>query len=83
MLGMIEGRRRRGRQWIRWLDRITNSMDEFEQTPGVSEGQGNLAYYGPWGHRVKHDLAIEQHQCHLRFRVVKFRSEISLSQEYI
>ena len=27
MLGMIEGRRRRGRQTTRWLDGITNSMD--------------------------------------------------------
>ena len=27
MLGKIEGRRRRGRQKIRWLDDITNSMD--------------------------------------------------------
>ena len=27
MLGNIEGRRRRGRQRIRWLDGITDSMD--------------------------------------------------------
>ena len=27
MLGKIGGRRRRGRQWMRWLDGITDSMD--------------------------------------------------------
>ena len=27
MLGKIEGRRRRGRQWMRWLDGITDLMD--------------------------------------------------------
>ena len=27
MLGKIEGRRRRGRQRMRWLDGITNSMN--------------------------------------------------------
>ena len=27
MLGKMEGRRRRGRQRMRWLDDITNSMD--------------------------------------------------------
>ena len=27
MLGKIEGGRRRGRQWMRWLDGITDSMD--------------------------------------------------------
>ena len=27
MLGKIEGRRRRGRQRLRWLDGITDSMD--------------------------------------------------------
>ena len=27
MLGRIEGRRGRGRQWMRWLDGIIDSMD--------------------------------------------------------
>ena len=27
MLRKIEGRRRRGQQWMRWLDGITDSMD--------------------------------------------------------
>ena len=30
MLGKIEGRRRRGQESMRWLDGITDSMDEFE-----------------------------------------------------
>ena len=27
MLGKIEGRKRRGQQWMRWLDGITDSID--------------------------------------------------------
>ena len=27
MLGKIQGRRRRGHQWMRWLDGITDAMD--------------------------------------------------------
>ena len=55
MLGKIQGGRRRGRQRMRWLDGITGSMDhrfdghEFEQTPGVGNGQGSLARCSLWG----------------------------------
>ena len=38
MLGRIEGKRKRGRQRMRWLDGTTDSM-EFEQTLGDSKGQ--------------------------------------------
>ena len=50
MLGNIEGRRRRGRQKMRWLDSVTDSV-EPEQTSGDSGGQGSLVCCSPWGHR--------------------------------
>ena len=48
MLGGIGGKRRRGRQRMRWLDGITDSMDV---TPGVGDGQGGLACCDSWGHK--------------------------------
>ena len=53
MLGKIEGRRRRGRQRIRWLDSITDSMDMSlcKQASGVGDGQGSLVCCSPWGHK--------------------------------
>ena len=52
MLGKTEGKRRIGRQRMRWLDGITYfNGHELEQTLGHSEGQGNLACCSPWGHK--------------------------------
>ena len=53
MLGKIEGRRRRGRQRMRWLDGITDSNNhEFEWTPEVSDGQVSLVCCNPRGRKV-------------------------------
>ena len=51
MLGKIEGRRRRQRQRMTWLDVITDDGHEFKQNTGVGDGQQSLACCIPWGHK--------------------------------
>ena len=51
MLVEIEGRRRRERQRMRWLDGITGSMHMSLNTLGGSEGQGSLACCSIWDHK--------------------------------
>ena len=52
MLGKIECQRRRGRQRMRLLDGITDSMDMgLGWTLGVGDGQGSLACCGSWGRK--------------------------------
>ena len=49
MLGKIEGRKRRGRHRMRWLDGITDSIGmSLSKPPGVGDGQGSLACCSPW-----------------------------------
>ena len=51
MLGKIEGGRRRGRQRMRCLDGITNSMNMSLSKLRVCDGQGGLACCDSWGHK--------------------------------
>ena len=50
-LGNIEGKRRRGRLKIRWLDSITDSMDTNLSKIQETVKDGELACCSPWGHK--------------------------------
>ena len=49
MLGKIEGRRRRGKQRMRWLDDITDSMDMSLSKLREIVKDGSLECCTPWG----------------------------------
>ena len=64
MLGKIEGKRRKGRQRMRWLDSITDSMDmdlgKFQEIVKDRE----VWHTAVGSQRVRHDLATEHtHIC--------------------
>ena len=69
MLGKIEGRRRRGRQRMRWLDGITDAMDVglVELREFNSGRPGMLWFMG--SQRVRHDWTTELNWTELVFGV--------------
>ena len=48
MLDKIEGRRTED-EMVGWHHSLNGH--EFEEAPGVGDGQGSLVCYSPWGHK--------------------------------
>ena len=63
---------------IGWHHRLNGC--EFEQTLGDSEGQGRLARYSSWGHRIRHHLATEQQMPRLQ-KQLRFPGGVSSNKE--
>ena len=63
--------------WHHWLDR-----HEFEQAPGVGDGQGSLVCCGFMGsQRVRHDWATELNWLELRERHGSWMKPVSCNQD--
>ena len=56
-------------EMVGWHHRLNGH--EFEQALGVGDGQGRLACYGPWGHKVS-DMTEQQNWKHSRMQRIIF-----------
>ena len=67
MLGKIEGKRRKGRQRMRWLDSTTDSMNmNLSKLREILEDRRAWCTAGPWGsQRAGQDLVTEQQEVEL------------------
>ena len=54
---------------VGWYHRL--NRHEFEQAPGDSEGQGNLACCSPWGHKESDTTEATQQQ-HQQYKNLRF-----------
>ena len=62
MLGKIEGKRRRGQQRIRWLDKITDSMDMSLSTLQETVKDRKPGMLQSMGRQRIRELTTEQQQ---------------------
>ena len=76
MLGKIEGRRRRGRQRMRWLDGITDSMDmSLSKFRVLVLDKRGLACCSPWGCKesdTTEQLNWTENSSHQHWKLIKY-----------